>query len=221
MKRFVFVSDFDGTMTANDFCFIVIDECLGEQGWELYDQWQRNALTTLEFLTLVFRDMRCDEQGIDRLIGRIEMDEYVPEFVRRVRDAGGEFVVLSAGADYYVQRFLAQQGLADVRVIANHGEFSNRGIKLKTDEGRYEYSSEYGIDKAAVIRAFKGEYEQVYFAGDSRPDLAAALTADGAFAKGSLTALLCDRQAAFTPVRNFRDIAAGLQLAGVLGTPGD
>ena len=41
MKKFVFVSDFDGTLTEKDFYQMIIEDRLGEMGKALFDAWKR------------------------------------------------------------------------------------------------------------------------------------------------------------------------------------
>lgn len=78
------------------------------------------------------------------------------------------------------------------------------------------YSEKYGIDKGLVVQSFKKDYKQVYYAGDSEPDVQAALLADAAFAKGELIPLLQDKGAKFMPFTYYNEVAEYLQKNGVI-----
>jgi 2,3-diketo-5-methylthio-1-phosphopentane phosphatase len=120
--------------------------------------------------------------------------------------SGGDFAVLSAGADYYIEKVLKHHGVEDVILIANKGIYENKGIKMTADNKSPYYSSLYGIDKGAVIQALKKEYKKVYFAGDSSPDLPAAKAADVAFARNELAKLLAKDEKVFIPYTSFSTI---------------
>jgi 2-hydroxy-3-keto-5-methylthiopentenyl-1-phosphate phosphatase len=91
-------------------------------------------------------------------------------------------------------------------VISNPGIYANRGIKLMRDHTSPFFSATYGIDKALVIKDMKAKYQTVYYAGDSGPDLEAAILADTAFAKGKLQALLERRRHPYVPFESFAQI---------------
>lgn len=205
MKNYIFVSDFDGTMTERDFYLIVMDKY--QRDWQkLNDQWHNDQMTTFEFLAAVFAQIGMDEEQVIKDILSIKFDPSVLPFVKKVKAAGGDFAVLSAGADYYIQKVLAYHGIEDVRLIANKGVYENKGVKMTADEQSPYYSRLYGIDKGAVIQALKKEYKKVYFAGDSSPDLPAALGADVAFARSELARLLTKDKKAFVPFASFNMI---------------
>jgi 2,3-diketo-5-methylthio-1-phosphopentane phosphatase len=205
MKDFIFVSDFDGTMTERDFYLIVMDKY--QRDWQtLNEQWYHDQITTFEFLAGVFAQIGMEEEQVIKDILSIKFDPNVLPFVNKVKAAGGDFAVLSAGADYYIQKVLAYHEIEDVRLIANKGVYENKGVKMTADTKSPYYSRLYGIDKGAVIQALKKEYKKVYFAGDSSPDLPAAQAADVAFARNELAKLLTEDKKAFISYTSFSTI---------------
>jgi 2-hydroxy-3-keto-5-methylthiopentenyl-1-phosphate phosphatase len=117
-----------------------------------------------------------------------------------------DFLILSAGFDYYIQHALERAQLGQVKVITNKGEFVDNGFALKPDKGMKYYSKIYGIDKGQVVIDCKKKYEKVYFAGDSEPDLRAAIQADVIFAKGELVELLKKEQKEFYEFKQFSEV---------------
>ncbi|MCE5285795.1 MAG: MtnX-like HAD-IB family phosphatase [Pelosinus sp.] len=217
MKEFIFVSDFDGTMTAKDFYHIIMDNYLGKWGRELYDSWKRGEMYDVEFLSAVFKAINRSQEEIDQDILRIEMDEDTADFIEQIKLAGGDFVILSAGAKYYIERCLAFHHITNLQIIANGGIYENKGITLIPPERQNAfYSERYGIDKGLVVQDLKKKYQKVYYAGDSGPDLNAALLADVAFAKKELIPLLGAKGIKYIPFTSFKQIAAYLQKNGVI-----
>ena len=54
MKKFAFVSDFDGTLTERDFYHIVIDKFLGDEGRKMYIEQKKNGKIDVPFLNSIF-----------------------------------------------------------------------------------------------------------------------------------------------------------------------
>ncbi len=216
MKKFAFVSDFDGTLTEKDFYHIIIDNYLRDWGRPFYEDWKKTKKINVEFLNKILGSIGRTEEEILAEIHRLPLDEYAADFIRRVQDAGGEFYILSAGTTYYINRLLAHRGIEGVMVISMDGVYKDGGIKVTPDEKSPYFSEIFGINKAKVIVELKKEFETVFFAGDSEPDLGAAKEADVAFAKKDLKKLLTSEQEEFVPFDNFRAIEKYLMDKGWL-----
>jgi len=206
LKKFAFVSDFDGTLTEKDFYHIIIDNYLQDWGRPFYEDWKKTKKINVEFLNKILGSIGRTEEEILAEIHRLPLDEYAVDFIRRVQEAGGEFYILSAGTTYYIDRLLAHRGIEGVTVISMSGVYKDGGIEVTPDEGSPYFSEIFGINKAKVVEELKKEFETVFFAGDSEPDLGAAKEADIAFAKKDLKELLSKEQQEFVPFENFREI---------------
>ncbi|WP_100487111.1 MtnX-like HAD-IB family phosphatase [Sporolactobacillus pectinivorans] len=205
-KRFLFLSDFDGTLSEKDFFHVIIDRHFQKESEKLYADWDNKVMTDLEYLSRLFGSIGRDEAGIDEDIDQIPFDPDAKRVIEHVRKLGGDFIVISAGTDYYIKRLFNRYGIHDVPIISNPGEYRDRGIRLNVDPaGRY-YSKLYGIDKEKVAHDLMKDYDTVFFAGDSLPDLKAALLADTIFAKGKLQGLLDSENRSYVPICSFADI---------------
>ena len=210
-KKFAFVSDFDGTLTLKDFYLMIIDDYLGSEGQALLREWKNSTYKDKDFLKTIYSAINRNEEEILEDIRRIKWDEYACHVIRKIQRAGGDFIILSAGVNYYIERALKEKALKKIKVYANTGIYKNKGIHLKIEpEGEY-FSEDYGIDKAKVIKALKENYDVVYFAGDSAPDVEASKEADKCFAKGKLKALLENEGVSFVPIEDYRDIEVYLK----------
>lgn len=205
MVKWAFVSDFDGTITNEDFYWKVIKECYLD-GKLLYDQWKRNEIKDIDFLSQVFQSINMDEDALIRMIYSMSIDEHVPKFINQVQQSGGDFYILSAGTDYYINHFLQQYKLKGVDVFSNRGYFKDSNIHLNINPSTPFYSDRYGIDKAKVIQSLKQSYDVIYFIGDSEPDVPAAKYADVTFAKGSLPSLLREKKIPYHSVTSFMQV---------------
>ena len=215
-KPFVFVSDFDGTLTEKDFYQMIIDDYLGEAGQTLYKEWREGLHDDKDFLDKIYSSINREEAEILEDILRIEWDESATQFIKQIRENGGEFIILSAGTSYYIDRLLKEKGLSVIKVCSNPGVYKDKGIHLQLDKNSPYYSDKYGIDKAKVIEDLKKQYTHVYYAGDSAPDIPPCKIADIAFAKGKLQDLLNAEGINFIPVESYKDIALFLTEKGVI-----
>ncbi|WP_209124111.1 MtnX-like HAD-IB family phosphatase [Alkalihalobacillus sp. BA299] len=215
MNKWAFVSDFDGTISNQDFYWLVIEKYFPE-GRGLFKRWKAEEVLDIDFLRTVFSSIHQDEHKIIEDILSIPIDNGVPEFVRKVQESNGDFYVLSAGTNYYIDHLLKKHGIKDVKVFSNEGYFQEKNIHLTIDETHPHFSKRYGIDKSKVIQELKKEYAKVYFIGDSEPDSHPAAYADLTFAKNGLQEMLRERNIPYVPVETFKEVENYLMSKGVL-----
>lgn len=215
MKKWAFVSDFDGTISKEDFYWLVINKYFPE-GQELFNKWKRAELLDIDFLSQVFASIHQDEEQIIADILSIPIDEHVPSFIKKVQENNGDFYVLSAGTDYYIHHILKQYSIENVNVFSNEGYFREKNVFMNIDETHRHYSKRYGIDKSKVILELKEQYEHIYFSGDSEPDSHPAAYADITFAKDALQDILKEKNIPFVAVETFKEIETYLFEKGVL-----
>ena len=206
MKEFLFISDFDGTLTDMDFYQIIVDRYLGDDGRKLCETWKQGDLTLFEFLEIVFKSINRDEAEILKTVYEIPFDPYVKTFIDHIKASGIDFMILSAGTGYYIENLFAHLGIKDVPVIANRGVYKDGGVHMLRDRESPFYSEETGIDKSIAVQKFKHEYRTVFYAGDSQPDLKAAISADLIFARRALKKLLSERNHSFVPFDSLTEI---------------
>ncbi|WP_010244254.1 MtnX-like HAD-IB family phosphatase [Acetivibrio cellulolyticus] len=216
MKKFAFISDFDGTLSAKDFYHIIIDKYLGREGKEFYTEWKRTKKINVEFLNKIFGSVNLSEKQLFEEITKIPIDAYAGDFINRVRKSCGDFYIVSAGTSYYIKILLEYLGIKDVQVISMEGVYSNGGIKIMPDSSSLYYSDVFGLDKRKFVESIKKDYEYIIFAGDSEPDLGAAKAADIVYARGELVELLRSENISFTAFSDFKQIENDLIEKGYL-----
>lgn len=206
MKDFAFISDFDGTLTKKDFYKILSEAYLKDEFSPRYKSWKSGEIKDREYLSYVFNNIKRSEAEILEDILNIPFDPSAKAFIEQVKGAGGDFIIISAGTSYYIDKILEKQNIEGVDVYSNKGVFKDNGIYFDLDKNSEFYSDRYGIDKLIVIEKLKRNYRKVFYAGDSEPDLKPALVADLVFAKGELVEFLKKEKKDFIEFEDFSEV---------------
>ena len=146
MKSFLFISDFDGTMTAQDFFFFFLYR------YEHDRIFSNEVKSGFDLLQDVFCNAKLTESQLESEIQRIPLDPNFASVVEFVDEYGGDFLILSAGCKYYIERKLCFEGINNVRIIANGGFYADGGLRMIKDENSRFYSTKFGIDKFAGVK---------------------------------------------------------------------
>ncbi|AAK79592.1 2,3-diketo-5-methylthio-1-phosphopentane phosphatase [Clostridium acetobutylicum] len=206
MKNFVFVSDFDGTISKRDFYKIITDKYLKDEVKDLYKEWRSNKITDVDYLGYVFSHIGRNEKEILEDILTISIDPYIKEFIKKIKEKGGDFVVVSAGTNYYIDKVFQNIGIDNVDIYSNKTVFKDNGLHFVLNPKDEFYSDVYGIDKGKVVKKLRENYEKVFYAGDSTPDIAPSLLSDVVFAKSKLCNFLTERNKEFISFEGFDEI---------------
>lgn len=205
-KDFIFISDFDGTISKKDFYWHVIDKYMKQEGSERYKEWQKGKIKDVDFLGHVFKNIGQEEHQIHKDIIEMEIDPYLKEFIKYLHSRNGDFVVLSAGADYYIKLLFEHLEIHNITIYSNRAIYKDKGIHFDIDSNYEFYSERYGIDKKKVVQNLKSKYSKTIYAGDSMPDLEPSLICDERFATGRLKGFLKEEEVNFYPFDGFEDI---------------
>lgn len=208
----ILVSDFDGTMTKFDFFDLARRDLPSAADHDFWQDYVAGQITHFEALAGIFGSIRADWAGIERVLAGMQLDLTLKDSVARLRAAGWDVVVASAGCGWYIERLLRQAGV-ELEIHANPGEFApETGLKLALPTGSPYFRRETGIDKSAIVRAALARDPRAVFAGDGRPDLAPALLVrpECRFATGWLAHHLKNVGESFRPFENWSQIAEAL-----------
>lgn len=207
----IFVSDFDGTATALDFYKIVLNR-IGDAGWEYVKEYRKTGKVDYHFLNKIFGWELLSDEDYDQLIDTIELDKTLKPFLAYLEEINLPFKFVSAGFDKYIEDILDKEGYENIDVMTNPGSFKDGILKMSPDEASPFYSELFGIDKGKVMKSLSETYDFMYFAGDTEPDLGAALEADVVFAKGELIPLLEKHKKAYIAFESYEEIIEHLKV---------
>ena len=219
MSDFVFVSDFDGTITANDFYNISVERLLTPEDISPWKDYRAGKITHFTALQRIFGKIRAPIGKVMEVIDAMEVDPGLAESVKALRNAGWNIVVVSAGCLWYIDIILKKAGV-ELEVHANPGVYKDGGpLLMDLPKNEKFYSPETGVDKEAVVRWHQERRTVVAYAGDGFTDLPGALLVPAKlrFARGDLAQSLKERGERFQPFQVWSDMAkALLAFEGVL-----
>ncbi|MGM0462894.1 MAG: MtnX-like HAD-IB family phosphatase [Fibrobacterota bacterium] len=211
MKKLLFLSDFDGTMSSAEFYEYFITGPYRDRYEDLLGKAKNKEITSFEFMQNLFANIHITREQFDEYIARFPLHDDLKTTVEWVVSQGGDFSVISAGSSYYIVPILRKEGLQDIAVYANHGEFKNNNLHILPPAKEEFRCSYYGISKQAVAKSLMQDYELVVYAGDGTSDREAAKQADIRFARGALAQALEKDNTHYFPFTDFNDILQQLQ----------
>lgn len=210
--RSILVTDFDGTMTRRDFFWLTTEKLLPPGTPDYWGQYRAGKITHFQALQGIFGSIRADESELVRLLDEMELDPQTPQALERLRLAGWEVVVASAGCGWYIDQLLAKAGVR-VAVYSNPGRFvAGQGLVMSPPHDSPFFSPTLGIDKAAIVRSAVDAGRRVAFAGDGYPDIDAARLVEARyrFAKDALAESLAQARLSYIRFERWSEIAGAL-----------
>lgn len=208
-KKIAFVSDFDGTISPEDFFWYVSERYLNEQALAPWQRYLEGRETHLNALNQIFAQIHVPVADFDDFIKTIPYDKDFPKTAVLCREKNIPFYICSAGCDYYINRIIGPVMKAEnISLVTNHGVYSEEnGLKMiPPPPASPYYDAKVGISKAAVVQKLKNEGYFVVFAGDGPPDVAPAALADVVFAKKILRERCPEHGIDYCKLTDFNDI---------------
>lgn len=171
----VLISDFDGTITDNEFYALITGRYMPRDVPDFFGGYQQGRNTHFEALKSVFAYAPEKEEELARLLEDTKPDPQLAAAVACLKTNGWDVVVTSAGCAWYIERILATAGV-DVAVHASPGHIEKgQGLVMELPYDSPFYSPQNGIDKEALVRSMIERGERVAFAGDGPLDFAPAM----------------------------------------------
>lgn len=209
--RSVLVTDFDGTLTAQDYYKLVRQRLVPPDTPDYWAAYRAGRMTHFDALRAYFDAATPDDAAHIALVEEMGIDTMLAEGVALLDAAGWRVVVVSYGCTWYIDRLLRAAGV-DLEVHANPGALEGGRLVMRRPVNTPFPSEDNGISKAAVIRSHQAEGRAVAFAGDGPADVEPALLVPPAvrFARADLADALAARGEAFRPFVRWSDIAREL-----------
>ena len=107
----VLVTDFDGTMTRQDFYQLVAARLLPPRTPDYWGEYLAGRMTHFQALQCIFTCIVADESVVLETARLMELDPQAGEAVQRLQASGWEIIVASAGCRWYIDHLLGEQGI--------------------------------------------------------------------------------------------------------------
>ncbi len=185
-KKIAFVSDFDGTITDDDFFNYVVDSYLDDKSLEPWREYMAGEKTHFNALREIFLNVKVDEKELKQLISKIKIDEHTKKVWDLCNQKSIPMYICSAGNDYYIKELIGNDLLNHhIELITNSSNYDEKtGLDMfPLPKSSPFYDENIGISKSKIIQKLKDEGYFVIFAGDGPPDVAPAILSDVVFAR--------------------------------------
>ncbi len=204
-RKTAFVSDFDGTITGDDFFAYASEAFFDEKSLAPWRRFKRGEISHFEALREMFSQIRVPLGKLNAFMDKIPVDAGFATAAQICREKNIPVYICSAGCDYYINYLIGNViKKYDVSLVTNHGRYSpESGLTMEMPPADSPYFDPLtGISKAAIVNRLHKEGYDVIYAGDGLPDYEAARNADIVFARRDL---LTKCREAGLAVRSFND----------------
>lgn len=203
--------DFDGTIAVEDVSFLLLDAFADSSWRQLLTDYRDGKISVGDFNAMAFAMIKPDKQALlDFLDGRMEIRPGFGELLTYCKRMGFQFVVVSNGLDFYIEKILKDNGVDNLEVLAARTRFDSKGIEVN-------YIGPDGAEvrddfKGVHIRRFLSMGYQVIYVGNGLSDLKPAGQAHHIFATGDLVDLCRRANLNYTPFADLHDVVKGMEL---------
>ena len=209
----ILVTDFDGTITNNDFYRLITDHALPPGTPDFWAEYLSGKITHFEAINNTFGAAAIGEARLSLLATMMEPDPELGPCVESLTAAHWSVVVASAGCQWYIDRILTKACVRNkVEVHSNPGRVIEGRLVMTLPRNAAYFSEQTGVDKVAIVKAAVNQGGVVAFAGDGPPDLAPALLVrpELRFARGHLAQALTELNESFRPYSRWSEVARAL-----------
>ena len=147
---------------------------------------------------------------INDFISTLKIDEGFLNFNKKRIEKGIDFIIVSDGLDYFIDRILQKFNLTDIKVITNYAYFENEKFIIKFPNTSCQCKVQAGTCKCNIIKELKKEYKTVYYCGDGASDFCVANKADKVFAKSRLLDYCELKNIPYQEFSTFEDISRSI-----------
>jgi len=187
----VFVTDFDGTITEDDFFLYIKENVPGFK--DLVDApWQNyldGKITHFNAITQMYATLRISESELISIVNKVNIDEWAVPTFKLLHEAQIPIYIASAGFNYYINILIGNEiEKFGATLVTNSSTYSQAdGFILKRPPAdSLFYDEGTGISKRRIVKHLQQSGKHVIFAGDGPPDYEPAQIADEVFAKKML-----------------------------------
>jgi 2-hydroxy-3-keto-5-methylthiopentenyl-1-phosphate phosphatase len=155
---------------------------------------------------------RIDINSLNEFIDNMEVDPGFHNLIKFCKDHKIEFIVLSDGFDYYIDKIFDREKLKDIRYYSNHLSISS--LNKLIPEFPYEDTNSRNTANCKRNHIINNSSDEdiTFYIGDGNSDKAPALYCDFIFAKKSLLKYCEKEKVSYFPYNTFNDVIAKLSV---------
>ena len=207
--KFALVSDFDGTISDDDFFFYITDKYSNQISLEPWQQYLDGKKTHFDALKEIFAQLCIDKNEFDKLVQKVRIDHKFFKAAELCNQLSIPLCICSAGCDYYIRILIGDElKKYNITLITNPSSYDEvSGLKLlRPSDELYYYDFDTGVAKNKVVKKLQNEGYKVIYCGDGIPDFGASKIADVVFAKKTLLKKCLNAQISTLPFGDFDDV---------------
>ncbi len=209
-KRPIVVSDFDGTISAKDISYEILDR-FSTGGWQGVDEaYIKGEIGSQEAFRLILEKIKATRSELIEYINRLSptIDPRFVEFYRYARERDIDLVILSDGFLFYIKLLLEKEGIGDIPIYANDIVEDETGRLVPIFPYHNGQCDKCGNCKSDIVKKLKADHDHIIFIGDGYSDLCASELADTLFAKRRLMQHAAQHHLPYTYFHDFADVKA-------------
>ncbi len=200
------VSDFDGTVSDDDFFNYIVRRYLDDKALEPWRAYLAGKKRHFDALAEIFAKLQVPQEEFDAFIDSIKIDGSFINLASFCAERQIPVYICSAGSDYYIRRRLKGDiERLNIQLISNHGIYNEKS-GLTISPNRDYFDTELGISKAGVVKELEQKGFYVVYCGDGMPDINAARLAQKVFARDKLYELCLQQGIPAEKLENFSSV---------------
>lgn len=207
------VTDFDGTITDDDFFTLVAKKYLSPFDLAPWNDYMNGNLSHFDALNKVFAKISIPEQELITFIKTIALDSSFAKTAIYCYQKEIPLYICSAGCDYYINLLIGKLiKQTHINLITNKGEYTPQtGLIMQAPCDSIFYDEYVGISKSGVVKYLQDQGYEVIFCGDGPPDVAPAKIAQTVFAKKYLRDKCLEYNISIHKFNSFTDVLTYLK----------
>jgi 2-hydroxy-3-keto-5-methylthiopentenyl-1-phosphate phosphatase len=209
--KYVFLCDFDGTVTKEDVVDRVLEEFADPAWIDIERSWVNGEIGSRDCLAMQARLIKAKEHDLLDFVEGIAIDETFVDFAGYCKSHAIEISILSDGIDLFIKSILSRHGLNDIRVFANGLGSINGSYEMVFPYLREDCLSKAGICKCKMMEGLSIPEGINVLVGDGRSDFCLARKVDLTFAKSTLLDFCRVEKIPHIEQREFRNIIEWLR----------
>lgn len=194
--------DFDGTITTTDTVNAFFEQYADASWIESEKLWVEGKITSRE--NAIIQVGLLNEVSPDKLqhfIDNVELSDGFLDFLDLINSKGIEFVILSDGFDYFIEKVLEKNNIKNVKFFANRLVYKNNKFSIE-----FPYKNDSCKIGAGMCKCAKIKEDSYWYIGDGTSDLCVAKGAKKLFATKTLHRHCVTNNLKHLYFETFRDI---------------